>query len=155
MLAMRATPRTIGTRAHCGIALPFRTSPMRSLPSCRGRRCESRSCDSGDAGLGDLRRPARRRLRLDHASNDEYASAVQPCIDAVKCNCCVEAGHLVEPVVAALLQRGAPRVVLACTELPLALDAIGSALREACVDSTAALARMCAQNWFDSVRLKA
>lgn len=88
-------------------------------------------------------------------SNDEYASAVQPCIDAVKCNRCVEAGHLVEPVVAALLQRGAQRVVLACTELPLALDAIGSALREACVDSTAALARMCAQNWFDSVRLKA
>ncbi len=88
-------------------------------------------------------------------SDDEYARAVQPCIDAVKCNRCVEAGHRVEPVVAALLQRGAQRVVLACTELPLALDAIGSTLREACVDSTAALARACARAWADSVRRRA
>ena len=88
-------------------------------------------------------------------SDDEYTRAVQPCIDAVKCNRCVEAGHLVEPLVAALLQRGAQRVVLACTELPLALDAIGSTLREACVDSTAALARTCARSWVDSVRRRA
>jgi aspartate racemase len=88
-------------------------------------------------------------------SDDEYTRAVQICIDAVKCNRCAEAGHLVEPLVAALLQRGAQRVVLACTELPLALDAIGSTLREACVDSTAALARTCARSWADSLRRRA
>lgn len=77
----------------------------------------------------------------------EYTAAVQPCIDAVKRNDCIAAGQSVEPVVAALLERGAQRVVLACTELPLALDAIGSRLRAECIDSTAALARGCVSRW--------
>ena len=81
----------------------------------------------------------------------EYAAAVQPCIDAVKRNDCISAGQAVEPVVSALLKRGAQRVVLACTELPLALDAVGSDLRTQCIDSTAALARTCVSRWREQV----
>jgi len=81
----------------------------------------------------------------------EYAAAVQPCIDAVKRNDCSAAGRLVEPVVTALLERGAQHVVLACTELPPALDAVGSGLRTRCVDSTAALARNCLRRWRERV----
>lgn len=76
-----------------------------------------------------------------------FERAVQPGIDAVKRNTVSEGGRLLEPVVSDLLARGAECVVLACTELPLALDAIGSPLRSRCVDSTAALARTCARLW--------
>jgi aspartate racemase len=51
------------------------------------------------------------------------------------------------PVVAELLERGAACVVLACTEVPVALDAIASPLRVHCVDSTASLARSCVRLW--------
>jgi len=85
-----------------------------------------------------------RWLTPDDATFD---GAVQPCIDAVKRNAAAEGGRLLEPVVQALLQQGAQRVVLACTELPVALDASGSALRAQCIDSTAALARTCVGAW--------
>jgi aspartate racemase len=38
-------------------------------------------------------------------------------------------------------------VILACTELPLALDAVGSPLRARCVDSNRALAQACVARW--------
>jgi len=76
-----------------------------------------------------------------------FARAVQPCIDAVKCNASADGARLIEPVVQSLLQQGAQRVVLACTELPVALDAGNAALRAQCVDSTAALARACVSAW--------
>lgn len=76
-----------------------------------------------------------------------FESAVQPGIDAVKRNSPAEGGRLLEPVVAGLLDRGAACVVLACTEVPVALDAIASPLRARCVDSTGALARSCVRLW--------
>lgn len=78
---------------------------------------------------------------------DEFAMAVQPVIDAVKRNDAVAGGRGIEPVVAGLLARGAECVVLACTELPVALDAVDSPLRSRCIDSTAALARTCVRLW--------
>ncbi len=59
----------------------------------------------------------------------------------------VAGGRGIEPVVAGLLARGAECVVLACTELPVALDAVDSPLRSRCIDSTAALARTCVRLW--------
>jgi aspartate racemase len=56
-------------------------------------------------------------------------------------------GHLIEKAVQALLDQGAGSVILACTETPVALDAINSKLRNHCVDSTAALARSCVAWW--------
>jgi len=76
-----------------------------------------------------------------------FERRVQPGIDAVKRNASADGGRLLEPVVADLLGRGAACVILGCTEVPVALDAIGSVLRSRCIDSTAALARTCVTAW--------
>jgi len=78
---------------------------------------------------------------------DTFERKVQPGIDAVKRNDLTAAGRLLEPVIADLLGQGADCVVLGCTEVPVALDAIGSGLLPRCIDSTAALARTCVQAW--------
>jgi aspartate racemase len=89
------------------------------------------------------------RFGIDLAAPDDatYDRAVQPAIEAVKGGAPAEGGRLLEPVIAAALARGASSVVLACTELPVALDAIGSPLRVRCIDATDALARACVRAW--------
>jgi aspartate racemase len=72
---------------------------------------------------------------------------VLPGIEFVKAGDTLRGGQLIEKAVQALLNHGARAVVLACTETPLALDAIKSPLRSHCVDSTAALARSCVAWW--------
>ena len=80
-------------------------------------------------------------------SNDELRNWVLPAIEQVKAGRAAEAGQQVERAVKALFDRGAQVVILACTETPLALDAIASLLRERCVDTNAALARACVAWW--------
>jgi aspartate racemase len=92
-------------------------------------------------------RLAARGIALTAPDDATYDRAVQPAIDAVKRGAPAEAGRLLEPVIAAALDRGAVAVVLACTELPVALDAIGSPLSARCVDSNDALARACVHAW--------
>ncbi len=77
----------------------------------------------------------------------DMVSLVLPAIELVKRGRAQEGGRLVEQAVRALLARGAKAVVLACTETPLALDAVASELRNQCVDSTGALARACVRWW--------
>jgi aspartate racemase len=77
----------------------------------------------------------------------EMTALLLPAIERVKAGQVREGGALVELAVQALLDRGAQAVVLACTETPLALDAVNSGLRSVCVDSTAALARRCVRWW--------
>ena len=72
---------------------------------------------------------------------------VLPGIKFVKSGQAVDGGQLIAQAVEALLHRGAEAVVLACTETPLALDAVHSSLRRKCIDSTAALARACVAWW--------
>jgi aspartate racemase len=72
---------------------------------------------------------------------------VLPGIELVKAGHAPQGGNLIEQAVQALLAQGAGAVVLACTETPLALDAVQSPLRAQCVDSTAALARACVAWW--------
>jgi aspartate racemase len=72
---------------------------------------------------------------------------VLPGIELVKLGDTLGGGHLIEEAVQALLNQGASTVILACTETPLALDAVKSQLRVRCVDSTAALARTCVAWW--------
>jgi aspartate racemase len=93
------------------------------------------------------RRLAARGIALRAPDDATYDRAVQPAIDAVKRGTPADGGRLLEPVIAGALQRGAAAVVLACTELPIALDAIGSPLRAHCIDSTEALARACVRAW--------
>ena len=68
-------------------------------------------------------------------------------IDLVKSGQTERGGQLIEQAVQALLNQGAGAVILACTETPLALDAVQSPLRAQCVDSTTALARACVAWW--------
>lgn len=79
--------------------------------------------------------------------DDMMDKLVLPGIELVKAGQAAQAGQLIEQAVQALLTRGAGAVVLACTETPLALDAVQSPLRQQCVDSTAALARACVAWW--------
>ena len=78
---------------------------------------------------------------------------VLPGIEFVKAADILRGGQLIEEAVQALLNQGARAVILACTETPLALDAIESQLRIHCVDSTAALARSCVA-WWQSEKAK-
>lgn len=93
-------------------------------------------------------RLAAHAIALTAPDDATYDAVVQPVIDLVKCGEPREAGRLIEPVISELLNGGAAAVVLACTELPIALDAIASPLSERCIDSTDALARACVQQWF-------
>jgi aspartate racemase len=68
------------------------------------------------------------------------ATCVLPAIALVKLNRAVEAAPPLSRAIDHLLERGARRVLLACTELPLATPA---ASEPACVDATDALARAC------------
>jgi aspartate racemase len=79
--------------------------------------------------------------------DDMMHNLVLPGIDGVKAGQAVQGGQLIEQAVQALMARGASAVVLACTETPLALDAVQSSLRAHCVDTTAALARACVAWW--------
>jgi aspartate racemase len=81
-------------------------------------------------------------------SEDELATSILPSIRLVKEGRAVQAGGMLGPAVQALLDRGAAAVILACTETPVALDAIGSPLRVRCVDSNRALAKACVAHWF-------
>ena len=78
---------------------------------------------------------------------DTMDKLVLPGIELVKAGQAAPGGQLIEQAVQALLTQGASAVLLACTETPLALDAIQSPLRAKCVDSTAALARVCVAWW--------
>ena len=80
-------------------------------------------------------------------NDDTMDCMVLPGIDLVKSGRTAQGGQLMEQAVQSLLARSAGAVVLACTETPLALDAVQSSLRTQCVDSTAALARACVAWW--------
>jgi aspartate racemase len=75
------------------------------------------------------------------------STLVLPGIERVKAGDALSAGKLIEKAVESLLNQGVSAVILACTETPLALDAIQSPLRSQCVDSTAALAKACVAWW--------
>ena len=81
------------------------------------------------------------------SSETEMNTLVLPGIELVKAGDTLHGGQLIEEAVQALLNQGARAVILACTETPLALDALQSPLRLHCVDSTAALARSCVAWW--------
>lgn len=72
---------------------------------------------------------------------------ILPAINLVKGGELQAGGEIFNRVVGDLLDGGARAVLLACTEVPMALDAVQSALRARCVDSTAALARACVAHW--------
>lgn len=93
------------------------------------------------------RRLAARGFECATPTDAEMRDRVSPGIARVKAGAVEEGGRLLEEAVGALLERGAGAVVLGCTEVPVALDRIGSPLRARCVDATAALAEACVEWW--------
>ncbi len=77
----------------------------------------------------------------------ELDTLILPGIEHVKAGRAAEGGQLIEQAVTRLMVRGAAAVILACTETPVALDAIASDVRGHCIDSTGALARSCVAWW--------
>lgn len=84
------------------------------------------------------------RMLPDHHTLEKL---VLPGIEWVKSGNAAQGGQLIERAAQGLLSQGASALLLACTETPLALDAVQSPLRSHCVDSTAALARACVAWW--------
>jgi aspartate racemase len=79
--------------------------------------------------------------------DDELGTLILPGIEHVKAGRAAQGGQLIEQAVSRLMARGATAVILACTETPVALDAIASNVRTHCIDSTGALARSCVAWW--------
>lgn len=80
-------------------------------------------------------------------SDDELSHTIEPAIAAVKAGAVETGGLGFQRAVAALAQRGAHAVILACTEVPPALAAAGPPADVVCVDATDALARACVAAW--------
>jgi aspartate racemase len=80
-------------------------------------------------------------------TEEEITLFFEPGCHAVKCGDLQRGGALLEKAAAALIARGATRVILGCTEVPVGLSAIHSPLLPRCVDPTLALARACVQDW--------
>ena len=78
---------------------------------------------------------------------DEMAQLFTPGCYAVKQGRVEEGGVALAAAAQCLVARGAQRLVLACTEVPIALARIDSALLALSIDPTRALARQCAQYW--------
>lgn len=77
----------------------------------------------------------------------QMKDCVTPAIHLVKANRPEQAAPLLELAIRSLISRGADRVILACTETPVALEAVKSPLMAHCIDPTAALARLCVAWW--------
>jgi aspartate racemase len=82
-----------------------------------------------------------RGIELMVNTPEERDEFINPAIDLVKCGRLEEAGMAVHRAVARLLERGAHKLILGCTELPVALEAIDSSSMDKCIDATRALAR--------------
>lgn len=81
------------------------------------------------------------------SSEEEFETLFTPGCYAVKRNALAEGAALLERASARLIERGARRLVLACTEVPVALEHIGSPLLERATDTNRALAHACIAFW--------
>ncbi len=70
-----------------------------------------------------------------------------PAIAAVKAGRIAQSGPLALEVLRGLSRRGATHIVLACTELPIALAGMEASLPVVCIDTTLALAKATVAYW--------
>ncbi len=78
---------------------------------------------------------------------EELAQWFVPGCYAVKRGALAEGGELLTLQANALFARGAQKLVLACTEVPVALDAAAAPFRHLTWDPAQALAERCSQLW--------
>jgi aspartate racemase len=101
-------------------------------------------CTHGTRRAGFYReRLESRGLRCLWCDDDEMRRCVDPVIDAVKGGKPWPTSALLGDLLAALEAKGAKAILLACTELPIALAASPRTVRCPVVDTTHALAQAC------------
>ena len=91
-----------------------------------------------------------RGIRPVILTDDEIETLFVPGWAAVKSNDLDHAGDVLEAAVRRLLDRGAERVILACTEVPVALEHKRSRHLDVCIDPAVALARACIAYWTEN-----
>ncbi len=79
--------------------------------------------------------------------SDDQRALVLPAIEWVKRNDLAQAHVLAARAAQHLLERGAQRIIMGCTEIPLAIEFQPSAPGTHCIDATRALARACVHWW--------
>jgi aspartate racemase len=82
-------------------------------------------------------------------AEDEMQALFVPGCYAVKRGELDAGGTLLQTAAQALVARGASCLLLACTEVPVGLEHIGSALLPLCIDPTLALAQACIAHWLE------
>lgn len=92
-------------------------------------------------------RLARHGLSCLLSPEEDLEMLVMPGIAAVKAGDLDKAGTLLEKAARSLMSRGATAVVMACTEIPLALADASLELQPRLIDATAALAASCVRWW--------
>lgn len=80
-------------------------------------------------------------------TEQELESWFVPGCYAVKRGALREGGELLSLQAQALVERGAETLILACTEVPVALEAIGSPFLDHAIDPAQALAERCSALW--------
>jgi aspartate racemase len=80
-------------------------------------------------------------------TEDELEQSLLPAIAAVKAGELREAASLARESLEAMAKRGAGHVLLACTELPIALAAADRQPSVICIDTTRVLARATVEYW--------
>ncbi len=78
---------------------------------------------------------------------EEFEALFTPAIYDIKRGELERGGRLLEEAGRRLLERGAGKLVLGCTEVPVGLQRVGSALLARSVDATRALAQGCVRYW--------
>ena len=94
-------------------------------------------------------RLASRGLRCLTSSAADQEALVLPAIACVKRNDLAQAHALAVRAAQRLRESGAQAIILACTEIPPAMEHAPCAVSDICVDATRALARACVAWWQD------
>lgn len=97
-------------------------------------------------------RLAQRGLHCMLSTADDQNTLVLPAIECVKRNDLPRAHTLATRAIQNLRAAGAQAVILACTEVPPALEFAPAAVSEFCVDATRVLARACV-TWWQDIRM--
>ena len=92
-------------------------------------------------------RLAARGYRCIANTPDDLDMLVQPAIECVKRNELAPAHRFAVRAARNLHQQGAQVIVLACTEIPLALEYETADIGDICIDATRALAQACVAWW--------
>jgi aspartate racemase len=90
---------------------------------------------------------ARHGLKADLPGQDELLRWLLPAIAAVKAGQIAARSALLDQLLDSFAARGTTHVLLACTELPIALAASVAPRTGECIDSTLALARLTVSYW--------